>query len=209
MSKSPSRSRGNGSQKPVPNDKKSSMSDIIVGIDITPKSDRSSFIGCLLVLAAMVVLYLGGIYNCGPWLFVAAVFISGCNLPKKVQKVYRYDFKVSVGNKSCSLFGLSSLPEINVSNIGAAFGIDIDQNGCFTDVIYRYEKIKVILTGSLTGSCLLDLECFNNTNGYDNQITKYEIKGNITIASSCGNFRVTIRKDSVPVINRECRPLRD
>jgi len=209
MTRSESRNRGNGSQKPVPNDKKSSMSGIIVGIDITPKSNRSSFIGCLLVLAAMVVMYLGGIYNCGPWLFGVAVAITWCNVPQKVEKKYRYDFQVSVGSNSYNLYGLSSLPTINVADIGATFCTDIDQNGCVTHLIYRYEIPKVMLTGGLTGSCLLDLECFNNTNGYNNQEIKYKIKDKVEIVSACGNFRFTIRKDTVTEINWFCAPLRD
>jgi len=126
-----------------------------------------------------------------------------------VEKNYRYDFKVSVESNSYKLCGVSSLPTINVADIAAIFGTDIDQNGCVTHLIYRYEIPKVILTGGLTGYCLLDLECFDNTNGYENQKTIYKIQGNITIESACGNFRFAIQKDAVPEISRFCAPLRD
>ena len=214
MPRSKSTSRGggirsNGSQKPVSNTTKSSLYSIIASKDITPKSDSSSFIGCLWVLAAMVVMYFMEIFNCGPWLFGVAVAITWFNVPQKVEKKYRYDFEVSVGSNSYKLYGVSSLPTINVADIVATFCIDIDKNPGVTDLIYTNERIEVILTGGLTGSCLLDLECFDNTNGYNNQNTIYEIQGNITIKSDCGNFQFTIQKDTVPEIKWFCAGTRD
>ena len=212
MARSVSTSRGGNRRNDgsVSSDKKSSMSGIIVGKDITPKSEIPyTFIGLVCLVVAMVVMYFMEIYNCNPWLFGVAVAIAWCNVPKKVEKKYRYDFEVSVGSNSYKLYGVSSLPTINVADIGATFGIDKDQNGWVTDVIYRIEIPKVILTGALTGFCLLSLECFNNTNGYNNQETKYKIKDKINIVSACGTFQDIIRKENVPEISSFCAPLRD
>jgi hypothetical protein len=199
-SQSNRRGGGNGSKATEPNSRKT---DIIFGKDITPKPDKSSFIGCLSLIALMVAMYLSGIYNCGQWLFGLAIAITWCNLPKKVEeKMFQYNFTIYVLEKSYSFFGISPLPSINGADIQATVKIFVEQNEPVTSLAFRKEIINVIVECSgLTCSYLLNTDCFENTSGYDNHVTKSKIIGDIVIYIGSSSF--TINKGSVPEIKYE------
>jgi hypothetical protein len=196
------RSQSNSRKCNVPA-RNSPKTDPIFGKDITPKPDRSSFIGCLSVIALMVAMYLSGIYNCGRWLFGLAVAITWCNLPKKVEeKKYRYDIKISVSSFSYSFFGISHLPLIDGADIQATVKKIVKQNEPVTSLVYRNDRINVnVKCGDLTCSYLLNTDCFENTSGYGNHVTKFKIIGDIVIY--IGNSRFTINKENVPEIKEE------
>ena len=181
----------------------SCQSGIIVGKDITPISDIPyPLIFWVFVGIIMGVLYYLEIYNCGRWLFVCIGAAAYFSTPKWCTKVYQYNFEVSVGGHKYFVSAKSVFSTINPSDISATFRIVEDVNPNKTCIIYTYENIEIILKHkeAFSPKCFIPVgeKCLDLVRKIGYTTTIYKIKGDIIIASTCGNFRAVIQKETVP-----------